>query len=281
MTSQHARGLAAALLGAATLVACRPATGSGPAAPAPAPAPATASTASAGASTQPAAQAATHHHGEDAGVARARADSARLPWTAADARFMSSMIGHHGQAIVMARLAPARTQSPAIRTLAERITNAQRDEIATMQRWLRDRRQPVPEPDTAGTGAAAQGGHAGMHHGTNATNGAASTGTGGGHAGHGGQGEGGHAMMPGMLTPAQLQQLEAARGTDFDRLFLTYMIQHHRGATEMVSRLFGTYGAGQDETVFKFASDVNVDQKTEIARMQRMLRDLEFQRSEP
>ena len=77
--------------------------------------------------------------------------------------------------------------------------------------------------------------------------------------------------MPGMLTDAQLRELDAARGAEFDRLFLTYMIQHHRGATQMVRELFGTYGAAQDETVFKFASDVNVDQTTEIARMQRML----------
>lgn len=82
--------------------------------------------------------------------------------------------------------------------------------------------------------------------------------------------------MPGMLTEAQLAQLDAARGADFDRLFLTFMIQHHRGAVTMVEQLFGSYGAGQDETVFKFASDVNVDQATEIDRMQRMLEELLF-----
>jgi len=78
-------------------------------------------------------------------------------------------------------------------------------------------------------------------------------------------------LMPGMLTDEQMKQLDAARGPEFDRLFLTYMIQHHRGAVEMVKDLFGSYGAGQDETVFKFASDVNVDQTTEIARMEKML----------
>ncbi len=77
--------------------------------------------------------------------------------------------------------------------------------------------------------------------------------------------------MPGMLTDAQLAELDAARGAQFDRLFLTYMIQHHRGAVSMVKELFSTQGAGQDETVFKFASDVNVDQSTEIARMEKML----------
>jgi uncharacterized protein (DUF305 family) len=82
--------------------------------------------------------------------------------------------------------------------------------------------------------------------------------------------------MHGMLTPAQMAQLGQARGAEFDQLFLTYMIQHHRGATQMVRELFGTPGAGQDETVFRFATDVNVDQETEIARMQRMLAELMF-----
>ena len=83
---------------------------------------------------------------------------------------------------------------------------------------------------------------------------------------------GGHPMlMPGMLTDEQLRQLDAARGPAFDKLFLTFMIQHHTGAVSMVHALFETPGAGQDEKVFKFASDVNVDQTTEIARMEKML----------
>ena len=82
----------------------------------------------------------------------------------------------------------------------------------------------------------------------------------------------GHAMpMPGMLTEAQLRELDAARGAAFDRLFLTYMIQHHRGAVSMVRDLFATRGAARDETVFKFANDVSADQSTEIARMEAML----------
>ncbi|MBW3572659.1 MAG: DUF305 domain-containing protein, partial [Gemmatimonadetes bacterium] len=157
------------------------------------------------------------------------------PWTEADVRFMSGMIGHHAQAIEVARLAPTHGASPAVRTLAARIINAQEDEIATMQQWLRDRGQPVPDAAHA------------HHH-----------------------------LMPGMLTPEQVRQLEQARGADFDRLFLTLMIQHHRGAVQMVSELFGSYGAAQDETVFKFASDVNVDQTTEIDRMQRMLEGMLF-----
>jgi uncharacterized protein (DUF305 family) len=83
-------------------------------------------------------------------------------------------------------------------------------------------------------------------------------------------------LMPGMLTEPQLKQLDEARGKEFDRLFLTFMIQHHRGAVTMVTDLFGTYGAAQDATVFKIASDVSADQTTEIARMQKMLASLIF-----
>jgi uncharacterized protein (DUF305 family) len=173
-------------------------------------------------------------------IAKARADSARLPWTEADARFMTGMIGHHAQAIDMSRLAPGRAGSQSIRTLAARIINAQQDEIVTMQQWLSDRQLPVPE-------ARAQG----MKHMMD--------------------GEVHEMLMPGMLTPDQVAGLTAAQGAEFDRLFLTYMIQHHNGAVTMVSELFSSQGAGEDETVFKFASDVNVDQSTEIARMEKML----------
>ncbi len=182
--------------------------------------------------------------GDDAAMAKARADSARYPYTAADIHFMSGMIAHHSQAIVMSKWAPSHGASPSVLTLTQRIINAQQDEIVTMQRWLRDRGQPVPDPN-----AAMPMMMEGMEH---------------------------EMLMPGMLTDAQMRQLDAARGTEFDRLFLTFMIQHHRGAVSMVKDLFDTYGAGQDETVFKFASDVNVDQTTEIARMQRMLAAVMF-----
>lgn len=181
--------------------------------------------------------------GQDAAILRARADSARLPYTAADISFMTHMIAHHAQALEMAKLAPTHGASGPVRTLAARILNGQHDEITTMQQWLRDRRQPVPDPSAAGL-----------------------------HAGHGaGQA---HMMMPGMLTHEQMTQLDAARGWEFDRLFLTFMIQHHRGAVGMVEALFGTHGAAQDEIVFRFASDVQVDQRTEIARMERLLADV-------
>lgn len=175
-----------------------------------------------------------------AAIARARADSARLPYTEADVHFMSAMIGHHAQAIVMANWAPTHGASASVLRLAERIINAQDDEIATMQRWLRDRLKPVPEARPTGMKMMMNGAEHEM-------------------------------LMPGMLTEAQMKQLDQARGPEFDRLFLTFMIQHHRGAVAMVKQLFDSYGAGQDETVFKFATDVNVDQATEIERMQKML----------
>ena len=175
-----------------------------------------------------------------AAIAKAREDSARRPYTAADVHFMTGMIGHHAQAILMAGWAPTHGASPSVRVLCERIINAQRDEIATMQQWLRDRQQPVPEPNPMGMKMKMDG----MEH---------------------------TMLMPGMLTEEQLKQLDAARGKEFDRLFLTFMIQHHKGAVQMVKELFDSYGAAQDDLVFKFASDVNVDQTTEIARMERML----------
>jgi uncharacterized protein (DUF305 family) len=199
---------------------------------------------------QPSPQPAAGDRGELAAIAKARADSVRHPYTEADVHFMSHMIGHHAQAIVMAGWAPTHGASPSVRTLAERIINSQQDEIATMQRWLQDRRQAVPEASATGMKMKMSGADHMM-------------------------------LMPGMLTQDQMKQLDQAKGAEFDRRFLTFMIQHHRGAVTMVQDLFGTYGAAQDETVFKFANDVNVDQSTEIARMQTMLAALPPERQSP
>jgi uncharacterized protein (DUF305 family) len=199
----------------------------------------------------------------EAAIERARADSARYPYTKADIDFMKGMIHHHAQAIAMSRWAPTHGASAEIQRLAARIINAQRDEIGTMQRWLRVRNQPAPDPslDSTGMNPTMHGGMAGMHdmQGMHGASGAHDA-------------DGAHEMlMPGMLTPAQMKELDGARGREFDRLFLTFMIQHHTGAVSMVKDLFGSYGAAQDELVFKFANDVNVDQTTEIARMRKML----------
>lgn len=179
---------------------------------------------------------------ESPAVAAARADSARKPYTAADVHFMSTMIAHHAQAIDIARWAPTHGASRPLQVLSERVINAQQDEIALMQQWLRERRLPVPEASATMTGGA---GH--LHH-----------------------------EMPGMLTPAQLEQLDQARDKEFDRLFLTFMIQHHQGAVTMVKQLASSQGAALDDTVFKLASDISADQTSEIDRMQQMLAALTF-----
>ncbi len=159
------------------------------------------------------------------------APPAQHPHTAADVAFMSGMIVHHAQAVVIAGWAPSHGASPAVQRLCERIVVGQEDEIAILRRWLTERGEPVPDPA---------------------------------HARHA-------MLMPGMLTDEQLAQLDSARGPAFDRLFLTLMIAHHRGALVMVDRLFDAQGAGQDQTVFRIASDVHADQSTEIRRMQQML----------
>ncbi len=174
--------------------------------------------------------------------AQATADNSRRDYTAADVHFMSGMIYHHAQAVLIAGWAPTHGASPSLRALCERIVVGQSDEIALMQRWLRDRHEQVPDVSAP-------------HHmmpGMDQT-----------------------IMMPGMLTADQLAQLDGARGPEFDRLFLTFMIQHHKGALTMVNQLFGQ-GAGEQETVYRFAAGVSADQTTEIDRMQKMLATLLF-----
>lgn len=179
----------------------------------------------------------------------ARQDSARMNFTEADTEFMTKMIAHHAQALIMSRLAPENNASSQIQTLAARIINAQNDEIKSMQKWLRDREQPVPEVHIEGLNLMIHG--LGEHH---------------EHMDH--------TNMAGMLSPAQLKELSEATGEEFDRLYLKYMIDHHKGAVTMVDKLFSTDGAAQDEGAFRLATDIQVDQKTEIARMQLMLDEM-------
>ena len=159
---------------------------------------------------------------------------------AADVEFMSGMIHHHAQAIVMAGWSATHGANPQIRTLSERIIVSQRDEIRIMQQWLRENGQPVPEPNAKGMVM----NMGGMEH---------------------------VMLMPGMLTDEQMAQLDAARGRDFDRLFLGFKIQHHEGALQMVEKLFATFGGGVDDVIYKAASDTFADQGSEIDRMQKML----------
>ncbi len=174
-------------------------------------------------------------------------ESARMEFAEADVQFMTGMIGHHAQALVMSRLAPTHGASEQVQTLAARIINTQKDEIGSMQQWLRIRGQAVPQIHIEGLNLMIRG--AGDHH-------------------------SGHSNMPGMLTQEQLQNLDNAYGTEFNRLFLNYMIQHHKGAVIMVDELFSTAGAAQGTATFRLASGINVDQLTEIDRMKRMLEDL-------
>ena len=200
--------------------------------------------------------------GPAAAIARAKADSARLPYTRADIDFMSGMIHHHAQAVSISRWAPSHQASPTVQRLTARIINAQTDEITIMRTWLGDRNQPAPSVDSTGAVTMGTMSHSMPGHDMAAMGSMA--------------GMGAMPSMPGMLTDAQLKELDAARGSEFDRLFLTYMIQHHRGAVSMVRTLFSARGAGQDETVFKFATDVEVDQSTEIRRMFSMMLEMGF-----
>jgi uncharacterized protein (DUF305 family) len=164
----------------------------------------------------------------------------RLPYSDADVEFMAGMIPHHAQAVIMAGWAPSHGARQDVAILCERIVVAQRDEISMMQTWLADRGQEVPDATST------------RH--TMTMNGAT------------------HEMlMPGMLTDEEMAELDRAHGPEFDRLFLIGMIKHHQGAIDMVDKLFKSYGAAQDETVFKFASDVYADQSIEIDRMREML----------
>jgi uncharacterized protein (DUF305 family) len=167
---------------------------------------------------------------------------------AADVHFMTGMIPHHAQAVIMALWVPDRSSRNDVKLMAERILVSQRDEIALMRMWLADRGQPVPAADATHM----RMDHGGMVH---------------------------DMLMPGMLSDDELAQLERASGVEFDRLFLTFMIRHHQGALAMVNDLFNAPGAAQDDLVYEFATDVRADQHMEIRRMQDILDGLPSGRS--
>lgn len=176
-----------------------------------------------------------------------RVDNSRMNFAEADVKFMTGMIAHHAQALVMSRLAPENNASAEIQRLAARIINAQKDEISSMQRWLRDREQPVPEIQIEGLNLIVE---------------------------IEGEPYTSYKKMHGVLSQEQIEELASASGSEFNRLFLKYMIEHHSGAVHMVDNLFGTDGAAQDEEAFRLASDIQVDQRTEIERMNLMLEQL-------
>jgi uncharacterized protein (DUF305 family) len=197
-----------------------------------------------GTGTEPAGGAATASATED------RAAGAGGEYTEADVRFMTGMIHHHAQAVVMARMAPTHGASPAVRRLTSRILNSQKTEISLMRDWLRDRGEPAPEPAAVAEGAAEEP-----------------------DLGAPAEGWDAGPQMPGLLSDRQMARLDAARGETFDRLFLTLMIRHHEGAVAMVDDLVASRGAAREEAVFRLASGIRADQSTEIDRMRSMLRD--------
>ena len=162
------------------------------------------------------------------------------PLSQADIEFMQGMIMHHSQAVEMTALIPSHTTDKVIRTLGERISVSQADEIKFMKRWLVARNAPV---SMSMAGMDSSGGSM--------------------------------PAMPGMLTSRQMHELEQAKGADFDRKFLTGMMQHHGGALVMVKQLFDTSGAGQDAELFDFATDVDNSQRAEIRIMQGILKEKE------
>ncbi|MGV8951426.1 MAG: DUF305 domain-containing protein [Cypionkella sp.] len=173
----------------------------------------------------------------------------RTTFTPGDVQFMQHMIVHHGQAVEMVGLLRDKGSHPTVKLMGERIARSQEAEIELMRNWLADRGQAQTMTDM--------------------------------HSGHAGMAHAGHAMpasdtpvMPGMLSPAEMQTLAAATGTGFDRLFLQGMIQHHQGALDMVDDLLAQPNAAQDPMLSDFASSVVADQSAEILRMQSLLSDL-------
>jgi uncharacterized protein (DUF305 family) len=160
-------------------------------------------------------------------------DLSHVQATDADVKFMQGMIGHHQQAVEMVALIPTHSTRADMQLLGKRIDLSQQDEMKMMRRWLEVRGKEIP------------GEHAMHMHGAT--------------------------LMPGMLTAEEMERLAAAKGSEFDRLFLEGMMKHHGGAITMVNELFATPGAGQEVEIFSFASDVDADQRMEIDRMGAML----------
>ena len=173
------------------------------------------------------------------------------PRSPKDAEFMQGMIMHHAQAVEMTALIESRTENKDVRLLGARISQSQSDEMKFMKRWLEIRGEPVSPPMPGMPSKGMSGHDMSSHHQMDMSN--------------------QHMSMPGMLTPKQMDALRKAKGAEFDKLFLTGMIQHHNGALIMVKDLFDTAGAGQDAELFNFATDVDSGQRAEIRIMQTML----------
>jgi uncharacterized protein (DUF305 family) len=178
-------------------------------------------------------------------VGRPAAGQAAGSYTQADVHFMQGMMAHHAQAVAMAGMAATHGASSKVQLLSEKITLSQRDEMNMMRQWLGYRKEVVPDSTGRMPSMPGMADMPGMT-----------------------------MTMPGMLTPSQMAQLDRSHGAAFDSLFLTGMIQHHRGALKMVADLIATPPAGQDSEIFRFITDVDSDQRAEIGVMQQMLYDL-------
>src|ERR1700682_3349604 len=161
------------------------------------------------------------------------------PRSPANVQFMQGMIMHHSQAVEMTALIASHTENKDLRLLGARISSWQWDEIKFMQRWLAARGEALSMAPRAMPGMDMS--HEKM------------------------------ALMPGMLTPEQMEALRKAKGAEFDHLFLTGMVQHHNGALTMVKDLCDSAGAGQDADLFNSATDADNTQRAEIKIMQTML----------
>lgn len=194
----------------------------------------------------------------------------------ADVKFMQDMIMHHGQAVEMTQLARTRAETADVKGMASKIDISQTGEILWMKQWLNDRGYPIePEGGMAGMAGMDHGSMAGMDHSKMDHSQMAGM----DHSKMAGMDHGAKtadpmdtAPMVGMLTPRQMAALRAAHGREFDRLFLTGMMQHHNGALLMVKDLFQQPGAGQDPQLFDFANDVDNTQLAEIDIMKSILR---------
>ncbi|SRR5258708_677518 len=173
-------------------------------------------------------------------ISAAAASKVRQLPVEADVSFMQGMIHHHAQAVEMVDLLRTRGLSKDLLAFGERITISQSDEIKFMKMWLEQFGKPAaPAHD---------------------------------HAAHTAS-MGAMPLMPGMLTAEQMTALAKANGHEFDRLFLTGMIQHHIGALVMVEELFDSPGAGQEPTLYDFATDIDNTQRAEIGIMRGMLKE--------
>ena len=172
------------------------------------------------------------------------------PVSRKDVEFMQGMIHHHAQAVEMVELIEDRSKNKDLRLLGAKIAQSQTDEMNFMKRWLDMRGESTQHMTRSATPAMSDHMHGHMQNKSEKAE---------------------EHLMAGMLTKAQMEALKNAKGAEFDRLFLTGMIQHHNGALVMVDELFKTAGSGQDAELFNFATDVDSGQRAEIKSMQTLL----------